>query len=353
VAIYKVENKQLSPIERTSFDKQGILEREHLQSMLRDQIEIISPDTLIVSEEFGEWEGSKRRIDLLGIDKAANLVVIELKRTEDGGHMELQALRYSAMISTMTFGKLVQIYDKYLKSRELELDAEKSILDFLDWEEPDEDSFAQEVKIVLASAEFSKELTTTVLWLNDYGLDIQCVRMHPYVDGGRVLLDIQTVIPVPETADYQVKIREKKQQERVARSQSRDLTKYHLEAAGKTYNALNKRRLVHQVVTSIIESGEAPSNVESITTSMPGGKSKIFTVFEGELNEGALKEQIMKDDSGGIHARTERFFCKDGEFYHSNGKTYVLTNQWGNETIDTINELIRSYPQLNISYEAV
>ena len=51
---------------------------------------------LVVAEEFGDWEESKRRIDLLGLDRDATLVVIELKRTDDGGHMELQAIRYAA-----------------------------------------------------------------------------------------------------------------------------------------------------------------------------------------------------------------------------------------------------------------
>jgi hypothetical protein len=36
-------------------------------------------------------------------DKQAWLVVIELKRTLDGGHMELQAIRYASMVSAMTF----------------------------------------------------------------------------------------------------------------------------------------------------------------------------------------------------------------------------------------------------------
>ena len=75
--------------------------------MLKAQIDEIVPDTLVVAEEFGDWEDSRRRIDLLGIDKNANLVVIELKRTQDGGHMELQALRYAAMISALSFDKLV------------------------------------------------------------------------------------------------------------------------------------------------------------------------------------------------------------------------------------------------------
>jgi len=102
--------------------------------------------------------------------------VIELKRTEDGGHMELQAIRYASMISTLTFDKLVNIYRFYLNDNNLELDPEQSILDFLGWDESHEDEFGLEMKIILASADFSKELTTTVMWLNDFGLDIRCVR---------------------------------------------------------------------------------------------------------------------------------------------------------------------------------
>ncbi len=94
--IYSIEDKKIIPIERTTFARQGLRERHDLQSLLKSSIEVLSPDTL-VAEEFGEWEDSRRRIDLLGIDKNANLVVIELKRTEDGGHMELQAIRYAAM----------------------------------------------------------------------------------------------------------------------------------------------------------------------------------------------------------------------------------------------------------------
>jgi len=44
-------------------------------------------------------------------------VVIELKRTEDGGHMELQAIRYAAMVSAMTFDGAVEIYGRYLRER--------------------------------------------------------------------------------------------------------------------------------------------------------------------------------------------------------------------------------------------
>lgn len=104
--IYEITPTVIRKISETSFAAAGIKERGDLQRLLRDQIEVISPETLVVAEEFGEWEDSRRRIDLLGLDRDANLVVVELKRTEDGGHMELQAVRYAAMVSTLTFDKV-------------------------------------------------------------------------------------------------------------------------------------------------------------------------------------------------------------------------------------------------------
>lgn len=181
---------------------------------------MILPDTLVISEEFSEWEESKRRIDLLALDKDANLVVIELKRTEDGGHMEQQAVRYAAMVSAMTFERVVEVYSRFLaREGQHETDAQQAILEFLGWDEPDEDSFGQDVRIVLASSNFSKELTTTVMWLNKRDLDIRCIRVIPYRDNGRILVDVQQIIPLPEAAEYQIKIREKEQKERKEKSE--------------------------------------------------------------------------------------------------------------------------------------
>ena len=218
MAIYQIKSDSIVKVDETSFSQAGLRERYDLQRLLRNHINVISADTLVIAEEFGEWEESRRRIDLLGLDKDANLVVIELKRSDDGGYMELQAIRYAAMVSTMTFDKAVEVYGTYLTKVGNSLDARKSILDFLEWEEPDEDNFAQDVRVLLVSADFSKELTTSVMWLNERDLDIRCVRIKPYDDNGRVLVDVQQVIPLPEATDYIVSIREKAGKERVDRA---------------------------------------------------------------------------------------------------------------------------------------
>lgn len=219
MALYAIASENLNEIKPTTFDEAGLFERYDLQRLIRKQIDVISPDILIIGEEFGDWDDSRRRIDLLGIDRDANIVVIELKRTEDGGHMELQALRYAAMVSAMEFDEAVSIFEKYLRSDgDLETDARLEILKFVGWDGPEDGSFGKFVRIILASLNFSKELTSTVLWLNNQGIDISCYRLIPHDDSnGRVLLDISQIIPLPEAADYQIKIRKKEQNERIER----------------------------------------------------------------------------------------------------------------------------------------
>ena len=66
--IYEVTDKEILPVEETTFNFVGLQERRDLQRLLRDHIEVIAPETLLISEEFDEWEDAKRRIDLLAID---------------------------------------------------------------------------------------------------------------------------------------------------------------------------------------------------------------------------------------------------------------------------------------------
>ncbi len=217
--IYEFTGERIRPVQPTTFTQEGIHERRDLQRLLRESVDVIAPNTLVVAEEFSRWEGSSRRIDLLGIDGAANLVVIELKRTEEGDHMELQALRYAAMVSTMTFEDAVDTFGEYLRRRGRDDDARLTLLDHLGWDDEGENAFNPQVRIVLASMDFDKEITSTVLWLNDtYSLDIRCVRIRPYRFADRLLVDVQQIIPLPEAAEYRVQLQKKAQQERVAQA---------------------------------------------------------------------------------------------------------------------------------------
>lgn len=259
--------------------------------------------------------------------------------------MELQAIRYAAMISTLTFERLVGIYQRYLDDNAVEQDAAEGLLEFLEWNEPDEEQFGQDVKIILASAEYSRELTTSVMWLNDYGLDIRCVRMHPYTSEGQTLLDVQTVIPIPEVADYQVRIREKKQKERESRKGTRDFTKYDVNIADEHFHAQSKRWMMYRLVAGALANGIAP---EQLMAAIPWRKKGLFEVLDGELTAEEAYEQIMQSDSGGAVPRGKRFFCNDGEVFVIDGRTYVLNNQWGRRTPEAANVIAKAFPELGI-----
>lgn len=222
--LYEMTPHAFRPLSEASFAELKVKEREDLQRLLRSQIDVLGDDLYVLAEEFGDWDESKRRIDLLAIDPQANLVVIELKRTHDGGHMELQSIRYASMVSTMTFARAEQIHGEFLsRIGQPSEEARSRILAFLGWEEPDEEAFAPDVRIVLVSEDFGKELTTAVLWLRERDVDIRCVRLRPYQDGEKRFIDVQQIIPLPEANDYQVQLREKEQVGRKRRAERHDL----------------------------------------------------------------------------------------------------------------------------------
>ena len=330
MAVYRVDEDKITPFEATTFKAQGLKERDDLQRLLKKHIDVISPGTLIVAEEFNDWENSTRRIDLLGIDKDANLVVIELKRTERGGHMELQAIRYAAMISTLTFDRLVTIYQRYLIASRVEADARDRLLQHLKWDDPGGRELGKDVKIVLAAPGFSSELTAAVTWLNEHGLDIRCVRMRPYANDEQILLDVQTVIPIPEGADSQIRNTEKNQKER--KSGMQDFTRYHLQVGDESYTALPKNRLIFHIVKAVLENGGSPERVANAIT-----PRRKFKIISGRVRA----EQVIEEH------RRKRWFCKSGELFYVDGKTCILSNQWGPTTLDSARKLSAILPKLN------
>jgi len=58
---YEITPDEIVPLAKTTFAAAGLSERSDLQRLLRDRIEILSPDTLVIAEEFSDWDESKRR----------------------------------------------------------------------------------------------------------------------------------------------------------------------------------------------------------------------------------------------------------------------------------------------------
>jgi hypothetical protein len=205
MSLYRVTADKFESVPRTTFAAESLLERQDLQRLLRRDISPIGEDLMVIAEEYGDWEDSNRRIDLLCLSKSAALVVVEIKRTEDGGHMELQAIRYAAMVSSMTLDQAILAYSR---SSGIEQEAARTeVLSFLRLDSIEEAELTGDVQIILVSADFSTEITTAVLWLNRQGLDVTCIRLRPHRMGAEVIIDATQIIPLPEAVDYAVKMR--------------------------------------------------------------------------------------------------------------------------------------------------
>ena len=217
--LYRWTTDNLETIPSASFEAEQLQERTDLQRLLRDQPDVLEEGLFVVAEEFSNWEESGRSIDLLALDRFGCLVVIELKRTRSGDHMELQAIRYTAMVANLTQEQVVDAHRSYLQRRGIDADPALRIDEHLNnIVGPDSMIETASPRIILASAGFSKELTTSALWLNSKGLDITCIKLQLYRNGADLLLDASQVIPLPEAEDYLVRVREKEVEERTQRT---------------------------------------------------------------------------------------------------------------------------------------
>lgn len=345
--IFRLQDSSLASLKETTFEKKGILEEKDLRPLLKSCFAEILPGTMIVAEEFRDWEGSDRSIDLLAVDKKANLVVIELKRTVSGGHAELQAIRYSAMISKLTFEQMVVAHKNYLNKYDIDGDAEGILIDFFDWHDtgPREDEFGQEVKIVLMSSDFSTELTTSVVWLRDFEIDIRCIRMKPYDFEGTILIDVQTVVPMPEIAEFEVKIQEKIRKERQFRAEKREY--YDGSISGSSFSGKNKRDMMFTLIKGILDCGHSPDEVGEIIREYT--PSKVIEKFSGELSVDQVQRELRMGGRGEDSKRDALFFSGDDEIFLFEGNTYVFTKQWSKGTMDAARQLSEKYPDLEIS----
>ncbi|MFD8495901.1 hypothetical protein [Amycolatopsis sp. NPDC059657] len=346
--LFELTAEKLEAVPSSTFAAEQVLERADLQRLLRVQIDAVIEDVLIVSEEFAEFAGARRRIDLLGIDREGKPVVIELKRTTDGGHLELQALRYAAMVSALTFDDVCEAYERYLQ--QVEPDTEGSARGRLaEWLEDvggDEAILSREVRVVLVSGGFDREITTTVLWLNEvYGLDIQCVRLTPYKVGERLLLDVQQVIPLPEATDLTIQLRRRETQARAVRVGSgRDWTPYAITTPDGTTEPLRKRQAVLALVCGLHAAGVPATQ---LAEALPNSR---FLSFLGTPTDDEVSEQFVAAYPK-AKGNLGRWFVDSP--LREGDRTWVLSKMWSRNTEPVLAKLLALAPDgLSFNYEA-
>ena len=178
-AIYVIDAKTKSPVrvERVGFAEIGVKERADLEAWVLAHPELLGERLLTITSEFDRFDRSSKRLDVLALDEDGALVIVELKLDIAGSHADLQAIRYAAFCSTMTMADVVTAYASHHSLTGPH--AEQAIRQFLGVDELPE--LGNRPRVILAAGSMDdQEITSCVLWLRGFGVDITCVELTPY-----------------------------------------------------------------------------------------------------------------------------------------------------------------------------
>lgn len=186
----------------------GLKERQHLQEWVIEHPEVLGPDVKIVAFEFGSWAAhtgtlERDRLDVLALDGDGRLMVVELKRDKAPDTVDMQALKYAALVSRFTRDDLERVHAQHLTKRRGEVvDAVVAGAELDEWATITEDSLRLP-RIVLMASEFPKTVTATVVFLHQQlGLDVQLLAFQAYQTATEVLITVSQHYPPPEIEEF-------------------------------------------------------------------------------------------------------------------------------------------------------
>lgn len=288
-------NKSVVPLKKKSFAELQISERNDLQEWIAKCPEVLGERLLIIQKEFAGFNDTKERLDLLALDENGNLVIIENKLDDSGRDVVWQALKYVSYCATLTKADICEIYQSYLKNDQVA--AEDKIAEFYDSQDFESVRLNPndgDQRIILVAANFRKEVTSTVLWLRDHGVDIACIKVNVFMDEGKLYLDTEQILPIKDIGDYQIKLSAKKQEDIISSGQEATRQKLNRQFWEKALPVLRKR-------TSLF------TNVSPSADSWLNGSSGISGV---EFNPVILKDKARAElyiDTGSIEKNKHIF----------------------------------------------
>lgn len=113
---------------------------------------------------------------------------------------------------------------------------------------------------------------------------------------------------------------------------------YDLTSNGQRHPRLMKRGVILRVVQAVIGAGAAP---EQVSPCFEHGMRQWFSM-EGNLSAKQLRQRLPAQRQGPN-------FLSDNEIFHVRGRTYALSNQWGDPSwSESISLLVDKWPALGI-----
>lgn len=206
--VFTVSGSVATAASAISLADAGLRERDHLQEWVIANPHVLGMGTKIVAFEFGSWTGhtgekERDRLDVLALDTDGHLVVVELKRDKAPDTVEMQALKYAALVSRFTRDDLDKVHARYLSRAAKEpVTAEQAAAALDEWAEITEGSLRLP-RLVLMATEFPQTVTATVVFLHQQlGLDVRLLAFQAYRTANDFLLTVSQHYPPPGIEEF-------------------------------------------------------------------------------------------------------------------------------------------------------
>jgi len=187
IKTWQIVNGKLEAID-TALKDEGRTEPYDLEPWLASNPEIIGPDIMIIGRQVPTKSGL---IDLLGIDRSGNTVIIEIKRAELPRETLAQAIDYASDVAEWTVERLSEICADYTRKTFEEAFSEAF---------PDADlenlNINSTQRIVLVGFSIEASLERMIEWLSDsYGVNLNAIVLsYVKTKAGEELLTKTSVI---------------------------------------------------------------------------------------------------------------------------------------------------------------
>ncbi|MHB8572609.1 MAG: DUF4268 domain-containing protein [Candidatus Dormibacteria bacterium] len=186
----------------------GLKERRDLQEWVIAHPEILGDDIKIVTFEFDKWLAAgvspADRLDVLGLATDGRLVVAELKRDKAPDTVEMQAIKYAAMVSRFTPEALASQYARFLTGRGAKTSDEEAMAALAAHGGTLDVELLRRPRIVIVAGEYSPVVTASAVWLTEMGLDLTLVRVQAYATATETLIDVSQLFPVRDVEEFTV-----------------------------------------------------------------------------------------------------------------------------------------------------
>ena len=197
------KKKKIEHLPSSDLKETEILERKDLQQAIVNCWDVFKKEMQLqslyfIGQEVAPHDDVANRIDILAYDAEDNVAVdIELKRGKNKLQL-LQAISYSAMVSTWSSDSLLELARD---SQVPELDDLEDLLK--------DNKIEPATRIILLAEYFEPEVMISADWLyRQFDLDVMAYGMNVFVRGDEIYFSLAQRYPLAELSDsYAIRVR--------------------------------------------------------------------------------------------------------------------------------------------------